>query len=404
MQNHARAWLACALLQGATAAALDEKTALELALARQPFRAAAQGRIDAAEGEARAAATLPNPSLELERERIPGPGGSSNDTTLTVSQRFDLSGRRAFARDAALARLGATRLEQENARRTLVAEVRQAFAEALHEDAALRARADWLERLRAAAATVDRLARAGEVAGYARRRVEREMQSAVARSGAAEAERLRAREILAGLVGAAARTETLDGLLIPDGAPALESLLSRLDARADLAAMRARAGGFDHERAAAERSRIPDLTVGVGGKRVDEPGRSDTGIVLSLAIPLPLFERGEAPASVAAAQASALRAEHDLARQKAEAGLRGAWQRAERLRDAALSFRRAVPGGPSELVRIAQAAYRAGETGILELLDAYRAELEAETTALELELRARLARIELDALAGNHTP
>lgn len=405
MLIHARAWLAGALLLGsASAVALDEKAALELALARQPFRAAAEGRIAAAEGEVRAAATLPNPSLALEREHMPGPGGRSNETKLSVAQQFDLSGRRGLARQAAEERLGATRLEQEDARRRLVAEVRQAFAEALHEDAATRAREAWLERLRAAAATVDKLARAGEVAGYARRRVEREMQSVIARGMAAEAERIRARESLAGLVGAAARTELLDGPLIPDAPAPLESLLSKLEARPDLAALRARAGGFDRERAAAERSRIPDLTLGVGGKRVDEPNREDTGIILSLTIPLPLFERGEAPASIAAAQARTIRAEHDLALAKAEAGLRGAWQRAERLRDAALSFRRAVPGGPSELARIAETAYRAGETGILELLDAYRAELEAETTALELELRARLARIELDALAGTQRP
>jgi cobalt-zinc-cadmium efflux system outer membrane protein len=73
------------------------------------------------------------------------------------------------------------------------------------------------------------------------------------------------------------------------------------------------------------------------------------------------------------------------------------WQQASELRDGAAALR-AAPAG--DLSRTAETAYRAGEGGILELLDAYRTELDAELAALELELRARLARIELDELSG----
>jgi cobalt-zinc-cadmium efflux system outer membrane protein len=53
------------------------------------------------------------------------------------------------------------------------------------------------------------------------------------------------------------------------------------------------------------------------------------------------------------------------------------------------------------LLRIAEAAYRGGESSLLELLDAYRGALESETTALELEKRAREACIEYDLLTGS---
>lgn len=39
----------------------------------------------------------------------------------------------------------------------------------------------------------------------------------------------------------------------------------------------------------------------------------------------------------------------------------------------------------ADLVRIAESAYRAGESTVLELLDAYKGALEAENTALDLE-------------------
>ena len=53
-------------------------------------------------------------------------------------------------------------------------------------------------------------------------------------------------------------------------------------------------------------------------------------------------------------------------------------------------------------MRIAEVAYRAGESTVLELLDAYKGALDAETTALDLEWKAREVRIELDQLTGSH--
>ena len=94
-----------------------------------------------------------------------------------------------------------------------------------------------------------------------------------------------------------------------------------------------------------------------------------------------------------------LKSEQPQAMNMSEA-LRGIWRQAVELRQTAESFRRESLAGSSDLTRIAETAYRAGEGGILELLDAYKAQLEAETTLLDLELRARLARIELDALSG----
>ena len=51
----------------------------------------------------------------------------------------------------------------------------------------------------------------------------------------------------------------------------------------------------------------------------------------------------------------------------------------------------------------AEAAYQGGESTLLELLDAYRGALEAEMTALDLEWKARQARIDYDLLTGSVT-
>ena len=53
-----------------------------------------------------------------------------------------------------------------------------------------------------------------------------------------------------------------------------------------------------------------------------------------------------------------------------------------------------------ELARIAQVAYREGEQGILELLDAQRVSLLSQLRVLDLSASAKQAEIELDRAAG----
>jgi cobalt-zinc-cadmium efflux system outer membrane protein len=222
-----------------------------------------------------------------------------------------------------------------------------------------------------------------------------------AQAGLAEAraEAQRASERLGALTGMPGDV-TPAGNLLPAEPPPLDILLAQLPSRADLQALASRAQAFGAERKAADRAWIPDITLGAGVKRVEEAGRSESGVLFSVSVPLPLFEPGQAAARRASAQARATEGELQLALARAQGEVRGVWRQAGTLRTAAVQFQDdALPAG-RDLVRIAEAAYRSGETGILELLDAYRSRFDAETEALELEAKARRARIELDALIG----
>lgn len=384
---------------------LTERRALELALSRPAYRDLEQGQLSTAESAVTEAGLLPNPTLSLERDRTSIPGGRSTETSLQIAQTFDFSGRRALRREAADSRLDAARLDQQDRRISTIHEVRRLFSETFYRDRLRAALAGWVQRIETATTIVAQLAKAGEVSGYDRRRLERESQTAKARLAGTAADYARMREALAGLTGEADGPKpALGGELLPPATPALESVQSTLRQRPDLASRNAQAEAFDRERSAAERAWIPDVTLGVGQKRIEEPGRSDNGVIVGVSIPIPLFNRGQAHEQRARAQANTLRAEHALVLAKSEAELRGIWRQASELRHAAESFRRDALASSRDLTRISEAAYRAGEGGILELLDAYKAQLEAETTLLDLELRARLARIELDAMSGgkNH--
>lgn len=402
-RSRSSGWIVTILaLVGMPAAAdeppLTERVAIERALSRPAYRQLEDGRLSAAESAVAEARLLPNPVLALERERV-GAGGATD--SVRVFQTIDISGRRALRRDAAARRLEAAHFERQTGRLGTIAEVRRQFAEALYRERLRVALVAWQSHIESATRVVAQLARAGEASGYARRRLEREVQTAQARVAGTAADYARVRQALAGLLGEpAVAAGRVAGELLPDAPRPLESLQALIDQRPDLAGLQRQAEAYDRERRAAERSWIPDLTLGAGEKRIDEANRVDRGLIVALSLPMPLFDRGQASQQRALARASEVRAQRELAAATAHAELRGLWQQTMQLRAAAEHFRRVSLASSRELTRIADAAYRGGEGGILELLDAYRAELEAETTALELELRARLARIELDVMSG----
>jgi cobalt-zinc-cadmium efflux system outer membrane protein len=216
-----------------------------------------------------------------------------------------------------------------------------------------------------------------------------------------DAETSRTREMLAGLIARPISTDRqLGGELLPDALPPLETLLAVTERHPDIASLEAQAAAFERDRQAAERLKTPEITVGIGTKHVREPGFSDTSLMLALSVPIPMSDRGQAQEQQARAQTAAVQAERALRLARLQAELRGLWSEASQLRQNALSFREEPLTSSQELSRIAEASYRGGEGSLLELLDAYRAELEAHTMKLDLALRARMSRIELDALTG----
>ncbi len=69
------------------------------------------------------------------------------------------------------------------------------------------------------------------------------------------------------------------------------------------------------------------------------------------------------------------------------------------VRQAALS--QDQQGAADELAQIAEVAYREGEVGILELLDAVRTASRARIRSIDLRLDARLAQIALERVVGD---
>lgn len=391
--------LASGTAQGHAAGSIDEDEAVRRALARPALDEQLRAAVDLARADEMAARRWPNPEASWSHERIGGDG--ERQDVAVISQRIDLSGRRGLRGDAAGTRVEAARADVALTRLDVEAETRRAFVNVLAQErrgATLRAGAT---RLEAVAAAVARRAASGDVAGYDRRRVERERLTLLARLDVEEGALARSRALLAARVGAPDPASlALRGDLAPAEPPALPALLERVAARPDLRALALEAEAGALEARAAGRWFVPEVELGGGLKTVDAGSRRDTGYAAAVTIPLPLFSRDQDQRVRGEARARGARARLALALEAARAEVGGLHAEATRLAAAAARYARSGDADASALAATAEAAYRGGEVGVLELVDAYRATLDASLALIDLQAAARRARIELDRASG----
>ena len=370
---------------------LTEDDAVRIAQGSQSVVALSTAQLDLARSDVMRERRWPNPTLAWTRE-----SAGETEQFLTLSQSFDFSGRRALRRRAAELRGEATQQEVAGQQLDLARTVRSAFSRAANQQELVRALAEWSNRIGAAAETAARLQAGGEVSGYDRRRLERERIGAEARLAAERGALVAAQRRLAGLLG----VEHLDGVTlqrpVPAEIPAEAELTARIEQRPEVAAIARRIEAATLDRQAAQRWRVPLFDLTAGMKNTD----AASGAILGAGVSLPIFSRNQDELLRANAELAILNAQRSLlvTRARAEAG--GLAAEARALRNAASLFREQALPTSNRLTATAEAAYRAGEVGILELLDGYRTALDAEVEAAQLEQRAREAEIELARALG----
>jgi cobalt-zinc-cadmium efflux system outer membrane protein len=134
-----------------------------------------------------------------------------------------------------------------------------------------------------------------------------------------------------------------------------------------------------------------------GLKRADDIAGREQGGVFGVSLSLPLFDGGGREAARWAAE----RARVDSERAAIEGQIRAEITRASEVaafRQAALSEDQ--PGAGDELMRIAEIAYREGEVGIVELMDAVRTASRARFRSIDIRLEVRLAQLALERAVG----
>ena len=377
------------------------------ALARPALADVTEGAVDVARSEAIRAGLWPDPEITYDREQTLGAQGAVQDV-LMISQRFDLSGRRGLRSDAAVHRARAISHRGDARRMAIEAEVRLRFHEVVVSQLRVGAIQTWVGRIEGALETVSRREQAGDASAYDRRRLERELANAHGRLAVHQADGDRVRAQLAALIGQTNPPGTgppqLSGALLPEVSQPAERLVSRIETRPDILALRARVEAAVIDGQAASRWWLPQLKFGLGWTGVDQETARSGGYVAMAALSVPLFDRNQDQVLRATSEARLARGRRELAVTEARAEMRGRVAELTRLIRAAQRFRRDAVGESVVLIKTAEAGYVGDELGILELLDAYRGAFDDEMTALDFEFATRRARIELDLATGGNAP
>ncbi|TDT43919.1 outer membrane protein TolC [Halospina denitrificans] len=376
--------------------------ALEKAASYQPLSRELAARVEGAEARKEQAGRWANPTFEVSQESVDAGGATTTERIYSLSQQFDFSGQKGLEARAAQVEAAGIRYGNDWRRLGHRGLVRSRFYATLLEQRRVKALRDALERMEEVVAMVKERRQADDISGYDQSRVERERAGLRARLDQANAALQYRRESLHVLLGTNEEHsgQRLAGELQPDVSAPLQTYMDRLDQRPDLKRLEASAESSELAQRAASRAWVPDPTVGVGLNRVEQPGADGGGLLLSVSLPLPVFNQGQAEAAEAAARGNEAEARRLRQLQEARARVRGLWRKTRSLIQSIETFRSEALARSRELTEFAESSYSAGEIGILELLDAYSGHLDARLRALEMAHEARVAAIELHQSSG----
>ncbi|CBJ40155.1 Outer membrane protein of the copper-transporting efflux system CusCFBA (plasmid) [Ralstonia solanacearum CMR15] len=377
---------------------------LELARAGHPALAASRAQVQAAQAGMTTARAWPNPEVEAmtgrQRARMPG-AVEGRTNSMSITQKLDLPWQRTARMQAADAAFEGSQAQARSSARDLEAQLKLRFYDVLRREAEQRsAREDvtLVEQIRRRVAV---RVETGEAPRYELIRGDAELLNAQRTDQAAA---LRVQQALAELrraVGA-----ELPAAFDVDAGPDAESaaihnlppladlvgsvLATHPDLEADRAAVRAAEARLAHERS----QRWPSLALRGSVDRQPDLQDSRVGLVVSI----PLFDRREGPVGEAvAAQERARATLRDRELQMRQA-VESAYRQYEIAQSQVSALESGVVKQAESTLRVAEAAYRHGERGILDYLDAQRVFRQARNDLIAARADQRAAAVELDRL------
>jgi cobalt-zinc-cadmium efflux system outer membrane protein len=371
-----------------------EREVVDLIVRDGPQARAIRAETEVTRREQLARLAYPNPSVLYSRE------GAGFTEFLQLEQSMPVLGVRAALSRAGVEATAAAEAERDARLSILRADAASAVTRLIAEQERLQAAESHTREVQRLIEVLRTREREGEGSRFDRLRAEqelRDMRLSVTASAIAVADvratvsALLPRDMVLGRVARAQSQQ-----LAP---PQPDALIARArSARAELRALERAGTRADLEAQAARRARLPAPTVFGGLKRADDVSGRGRGGVFGVNVALPLFDTGGREAARWAAERVRVDAERAAVEAQIRAEITRAWE-AVSLRSAAVSQDQQAAG--DELMQIAEVAYREGEVGVLELLDAVRTASRARTRSIDIQLDARLAQIALERAVGD---
>lgn len=394
--------------------------ALRLAERASPAVKLREAQLAAAEGarEQASAFFASNPELSVEQSntqprRLPSLDVRSNGWLLGIAQPIEIGGQQMRRREAAAASLAALRAEIEDARRLARGDAAIRFYAVLAAQRRIQIELRSTELFDSTAQAIAKRRAAGEDtrldANIAVVEAERARNAlAVARERWLDARGDLATSLRLPTSELPAVAGELGGGLAPEGTsgadPALPYSLDQLVAAARvLPGLRGLAAREDAARArlGVERaSRLPDLTVGLKVGREGPSSARARVTMLTLSVPLPLFNRNQAGIGQALTDVSTTEIERASVIRDQEAQVRRLWSRLSSQRERLQRLRSALLPASADNQQLATKSRQAGQIGLLDQLVINRQTLDAERDLNDALADYDVTRIELENAAG----
>lgn len=360
-----------------------------LARETSPALQAAREQVRVAESAVNTAAAFPNPEVEYLRGSLKSRAGgvnAGNTDSVSVTQPLDLLQR--FPRiGAAEAGLAASRAGYRAAEAEWLARLRTRYFEVLRRESELRNATEDLKLIQGVNARIRARVETGDAARFELIKSEAEMLNVQKNVQAAGARVANARSQLRQAIGAALPEDFVVAGQLP-GVPALPPIEEIRDGLSEqnpnLARARAEVERAERLLAYEKAQRLPSLAV-KASQTSDPEIRSTMG---GLVVSVPLWDRRKGPVGEASAQLA--RAKSELRDQEFSIArsLDIAYQQYQIAQAQVTALEGGIVRQAEAALKVAEAAYRFGERGFIEVLDAqrvYRA-ARAELTIARYEL------------------
>ena len=380
-------------------------TALQRALTASPRLTAAERDVGIAAGQRIQAGALINPEIGYEQDNSFGSGKyrgtKSAETTLQISQLFELFGKREARIAAGQAGIETAAIQRQAVRLEILSETAIAFLSVL----GLQRRIQILD---------EQVAAIDKITPLLQRRVDAGASSP-AETGRAEVasalvkadrERVRAalasaRRELAILMGdPVPKFASVSGRLDATGRPpSLEAVVAAIDANPQLMRWTAVYAQRNAELLLARLKPYPDVRVAAGWRHYNET--NDDAVRLTLSVPIPIFDQNQGNILSAQESLAKARAEREANRNtlivlagRAYDSLQGALRELAVLRETALPKSRQAADAISE-------GYGQGRFSLLEVLDAQASVVQARLREQEAQQNFHVAIATIEGLVGN---
>jgi cobalt-zinc-cadmium efflux system outer membrane protein len=390
-------WIAAVALLVPTVVAGQDRTereVVELIVRDGPQARAIRAESEVTRREQLARLAYPNPTVTYSRE------SAGFTEFFQAEQSLPLFGARAALSRAGVAATAAAEAERDARLWLLRSEAAAVVARLVADQSRLdvaQVHAREVERLIEILRTRER---EGEGSRFDRLRAEQELRDVRQLVTSAAVSVVEARAMLSALLPRDIALTRIAGTLDPQppSAPADALIVKATSTRAELRALQHLGERATLEAAAARRARLPSPNLFGGVKRADDVSGRETGAVFGLSVSVPVFDAGRRESARWEAERARVEAERASIEYRIRSEIVGASEVLS-MRQAALSQEQ--QGAAEELVQIAEVAYREGEVGILELLDAVRTASRARVRSIDLRLEARLAQIALERAVGD---